>query len=122
MGHSSMQAALIYQHAPSDRVREIALGIDARLAMGRDLARERPGEHRAEAAADEEASGHGYELRWRCEAGDGGSNRTVSLEDHVGSDFSRGLAVLAAWAVVPRGLRYPSNHPCNGTPMARRSW
>jgi integrase len=31
MGHSSMRAALIYQHATSARDREIALGIEARL-------------------------------------------------------------------------------------------
>jgi hypothetical protein len=32
MGHSSMRAALIYQHATSERDHEIAEGIDARIA------------------------------------------------------------------------------------------
>jgi hypothetical protein len=32
MGHSGMRAALIYQHATSERDREIAEGIDARIA------------------------------------------------------------------------------------------
>jgi integrase len=32
MGHSSMRAALIYQHATSERDREIAAGIDARIS------------------------------------------------------------------------------------------
>ena len=32
MGHSSMRAALIYQHATSERDREIAAGMDARIA------------------------------------------------------------------------------------------
>jgi integrase len=34
MGHSSMRAALIYQHATSERDREIAAGIDKRLSTG----------------------------------------------------------------------------------------
>jgi integrase len=36
MGHSSMRAALIYQHATSERDREIAAGIDKRLSAERD--------------------------------------------------------------------------------------
>jgi integrase len=32
MGHSSMRAALIYQHATSERDREIASGMDKRIA------------------------------------------------------------------------------------------
>ena len=32
MGHSSMRAALIYQHATSERDREIAEGMDKRIA------------------------------------------------------------------------------------------
>jgi hypothetical protein len=32
MGHASMRAALIYQHATSERDREIAAGIDKRIA------------------------------------------------------------------------------------------
>jgi hypothetical protein len=59
MGHSSMRAALIYQHATNDRDREIALGIDARLAMRQDLAREWPAESGPASAANEEASGSG---------------------------------------------------------------
>jgi hypothetical protein len=59
MGHSSLRAALIYQHATNDRDREIALGIDARLAMRQDLAREWPTESGPEAAADEEPTGDG---------------------------------------------------------------
>ena len=59
MGHSSMRAALIYQHATNERDREIALGIDARLAMRQDLAREWPTESGPEAAATEVAAGHG---------------------------------------------------------------
>lgn len=35
MGHSSMRAALIYQHATSERDREIATAIDVRLAKAR---------------------------------------------------------------------------------------
>jgi integrase len=33
LGHSSLRAALIYQHATSERDREIAAGIDRRLAQ-----------------------------------------------------------------------------------------
>jgi integrase len=36
MGHASMRAALIYQHATSDRDREIAAAIDARIGRERD--------------------------------------------------------------------------------------
>ena len=32
MGHSSMRAALIYQHATSERDQEIAAGMDRRIA------------------------------------------------------------------------------------------
>jgi integrase len=32
MGHSSMRAALIYQHASSERDKEIAAGMDKRIA------------------------------------------------------------------------------------------
>jgi hypothetical protein len=32
MGHASMRAALIYQHATSERDREIAAGMDRRIA------------------------------------------------------------------------------------------
>jgi hypothetical protein len=32
MGHASMRAALIYQHATSERDREIAEGMDRRIA------------------------------------------------------------------------------------------
>lgn len=32
MGHASMRAALIYRHATSERDREIAAGMDARIA------------------------------------------------------------------------------------------
>jgi integrase len=35
MGHSSMRAALIYQHATREREREIASGIDKRLSTER---------------------------------------------------------------------------------------
>ena len=34
MGHASMRAALIYQHATSERDREIAEGMDKRIAQG----------------------------------------------------------------------------------------
>jgi integrase len=36
MGHASMRAALIYQHATSKRDREIAAAIDARIGRGND--------------------------------------------------------------------------------------
>ena len=36
MGHASMRAALIYQHATSERDREIAAAIDARIGRGGD--------------------------------------------------------------------------------------
>jgi integrase len=36
MGHASMRAALIYQHATSKRDREIAAAIDARIGRGDD--------------------------------------------------------------------------------------
>jgi integrase len=39
MGHASMRAALIYQHATSERDREIADGIDRRLAARRGTAK-----------------------------------------------------------------------------------
>lgn len=35
LGQSSMRAALIYQHATSDRDREIAAGMDKRIGKGR---------------------------------------------------------------------------------------
>lgn len=38
MGHSSIRAALIYQHATSERDRAIAAGIDQRLAERRGIA------------------------------------------------------------------------------------
>ena len=56
MGHSSMRAALIYQHATGDRDREIALGIDERLLKARDLAREWPNQSDAKAAVPDEAA------------------------------------------------------------------
>jgi hypothetical protein len=36
MGHASMRAALIYQHATSKRDREIAAAIDERIGRGND--------------------------------------------------------------------------------------
>ena len=36
MGHASMRAALIYQHATSKRDREIAAAIDERIGRGSD--------------------------------------------------------------------------------------
>jgi integrase len=42
MGHSSMRAALIYQHATSDRDREIAESIDERIATERTGKPKRP--------------------------------------------------------------------------------
>jgi len=39
MGHASMRAALLYQHANSERDREIAAGMDRRIA--RETARKR---------------------------------------------------------------------------------
>jgi integrase len=36
MGHASMRAALIYQHATSNRDREIAAAIDERIGRGSD--------------------------------------------------------------------------------------
>jgi hypothetical protein len=39
MGHSSMRAALIYQHATSERDREIAAEIDRRIAAQRKRSR-----------------------------------------------------------------------------------
>ncbi|MEH1130026.1 tyrosine-type recombinase/integrase [Micromonospora sp. CPCC 206061] len=41
MGHASMRAALIYQHANSERDREIAAGMDKRIARERPKARKR---------------------------------------------------------------------------------
>jgi hypothetical protein len=38
MGHSSMRAALIYQHATSERDREIASGMDKRIAAAQGKA------------------------------------------------------------------------------------
>jgi hypothetical protein len=38
MGHSSIRAALIHQHATSEHDREIASGMDARIAKGRRVA------------------------------------------------------------------------------------
>ncbi|MGC4892961.1 integrase [Micromonospora sp. DT31] len=51
MGHSTMRAALIYQHATSERDREIASAMDRRIAKqsgkkkvgGRKKKDERPG-------------------------------------------------------------------------------
>ena len=37
MGHASMRAALIYQHATSERDREIAAAIDARIGGRNDM-------------------------------------------------------------------------------------
>lgn len=42
MGHASMRAALIYQHATRERDREIAAAIDARLAQRGPMAHEWP--------------------------------------------------------------------------------
>jgi integrase len=44
MGHASMRAALIYQHATSERDREIAEGMDKRIAkaQGRKAASKKP--------------------------------------------------------------------------------
>jgi hypothetical protein len=43
MGHASMRAALIYQHATSERDREIAAAMDKRITgeSGKKLARKR---------------------------------------------------------------------------------
>jgi hypothetical protein len=38
MGHASMRAALIYQHATSERDREIASAMDRRIARGTEPA------------------------------------------------------------------------------------
>jgi hypothetical protein len=37
MGHASMRAALIYQHATSERDQEIAAAIDARIGGRNDM-------------------------------------------------------------------------------------
>jgi integrase len=42
MGHSSMRAALIYQHATSERDREIAAGMDKRISKQDPKRRKRP--------------------------------------------------------------------------------
>ena len=119
MGHSSMQAALIYQHATSDRDREIALGIDARLekmkiwptngppSLGRGLQQTiRPPDT-------------ARELRWRCGAGDGNRTRTISLEDHSGLRWLPGRRGQRADSRASSGLEYPAVACPNGTPMAR---
>jgi integrase len=53
MGHASMRAALIYQHATDERDREIAAGIDARIARTKTKKRgKRKAEKRAKPEAD----------------------------------------------------------------------
>lgn len=49
MGHASMRAALIYQHANSERDREIAAGMDRRIA--KQAKRAKPAAKRAKSAA-----------------------------------------------------------------------
>jgi hypothetical protein len=39
MGHASMRAALIYQHATSERDREIAAAMDQRITKGQGKAK-----------------------------------------------------------------------------------
>jgi integrase len=53
MGHSSMRAALIYQHATSEPDREIAAGIDKRIAAQRKRGRGK----RTKAEGDRQSDG-----------------------------------------------------------------
>jgi hypothetical protein len=55
MGQSSMRAALIYQHATSERDREIAAGMDRRITgqAGRKARRKRRGKKGDDGAAGE---------------------------------------------------------------------
>ena len=56
MGHSSMRAALIYQHATSARDREIAAAIDRRIAAKR--AGRKPTQKKRKGAGDGPAAEH----------------------------------------------------------------
>jgi integrase len=66
MGHSSMRAALIYQHATSERDREIAAGIDARVAAETGRGSRRAGRkgrgRRAHRGGGEAVSGAGEDV------------------------------------------------------------
>jgi hypothetical protein len=59
MGHSSMRAALIYQHATSERDREIAAGMDKRIAkvQGKKAAAKKPGRKKKGGARDDGPAG-----------------------------------------------------------------
>jgi len=98
MGHGSMRAALIYQHATSERDREIADGMDRRIAdaAGRKTkkkvkGRKRPGDRYWPVSGPQDRTGVGGPIAWRqqsscglremCGAGDGNRTRTFSLED-----------------------------------------
>ncbi|MFC4016351.1 hypothetical protein ACFOW4_00065 [Micromonospora sp. GCM10011542] len=84
MGHATMRAALIYQHATSERDREIAGAMDRRIAGEADA----NGEWHADARKiqnGEKRSGPGAAIMrsaWAfvVGAGDGNRTRTVSLE------------------------------------------
>ena len=59
MGHSSMRAALIYQRATSERDREIAEGMDKRIArtQGRKPPAKKPGRKRKRGDPDDGTAG-----------------------------------------------------------------
>jgi hypothetical protein len=59
MGHSSMRAALIYQHATSERDREIAQGMDKRIAkqQGKKTVPAKPGRPKKGDDPEDGASG-----------------------------------------------------------------
>jgi hypothetical protein len=55
MGHSSMRAALIYQHATSEREKEIAAGMEKRIARRQGAKAPKP--RRSKRGHQEEDSG-----------------------------------------------------------------
>ncbi|MGW0430932.1 tyrosine-type recombinase/integrase [Micromonospora sp. NPDC003197] len=57
MGHASMRAALIYQHANSERDREIAAGMDRRIAKAQPTARKTVRRRRKGVDPDDGAAG-----------------------------------------------------------------
>ncbi|WP_230393637.1 hypothetical protein [Plantactinospora alkalitolerans] len=57
MGHASMRAALIYQHANSERDREIAAGMDRRIAKAQPKSRKAMRKRRKDVDPDDGPAG-----------------------------------------------------------------
>ncbi len=79
MGHGSMRAALVYQHATTERDRAIANALSDLVDAGSEDVDD--GANDDEGPDDEDHAGVGRFAWWRGGAGDGNRTRVASLED-----------------------------------------